>query len=282
MESLKFNNDIDEIYIYTRVSTKKQSTDNKYGLICQKQLCENNIKNNFSSINKKQYFEDIGSSYKNKLILTEMKKLIKNIKPKTLILLSEASRLGRNFNMVKQILKIIDTNKSFIISVSENLIYGNSKTQNHNFIKKVIDAERESNILSLRIKNTNSYIRQNGGHIGKAPFGYSVIKNEKNIPILKENLEEFKLIDNIVDLSNNCNSYNDIADNMNNNNLFYKNKLWTKTLVKKILNKFYPEHININQQNKEKINSNKRNFTKINCDAEITNCNKKIKINHSE
>ena len=249
------SNSINNIYVYTRVSTRKQSTDKKYGLLYQKELCDDYIKKFHSLNNGISYWDDIGSSYKSKLILKEMGEMIRKLKPNSLILISEVSRLGRNYPMVKSILKLVRKKKAFIISICENLVYGQSVNKDKEFIHKVIDSEKESDVLSMRIKNTQSYIKKNGGYIGKAPFGYKIIKNCKNIPILKENSEDFVLIDYIVNFANDCYSYDEISNIMNKKGLLSKDKLWNSIKIKKILNKFYPEHMFLNITKKYKSKS---------------------------
>jgi len=245
---------IDYIYIYNRVSTGKQSSDKKLGLSTQKDLCDKYITQFYPDNKNILNFYDIGSSYKTQKILIGMKDLICKLKPNSLILISETSRLGRSKKMAEQILKIVKKKKSFIVSISENLVFGKTKLNDKFFIQKIIDAEKESDTLSLRIKNTHAYIKRNGGYIGKAPFGYSIKKNDRNIPVLKEKPQDFELIDKIVNLSNECLSYSEIRDVMNNQNILNNNKNWTTSKVKNILNKFYPEHMLLDVQNKpEKI-----------------------------
>lgn len=248
---------IDNIYIYTRVSTGKQSTDKKFGLISQRYLCEKYINKFYTNDSSTLYFSDTGSSYKTQKILTGMKEMICKLKSNSLILISETSRLGRSYKMIESILKIVKKKKSFIVAVSENLVYGKSKLHDKIFIQKVIESEKESDMLSLRIKNAQAYIKKNGGYIGKAPFGYTIKKDHRNIPVLKEQKQDFELIDEIVNLSYECCSYEEIKNKMNIKNLLHKNKLWTTKKIKDILNKFYPEHILLN------INDKHENITVI-------------------
>jgi DNA invertase Pin-like site-specific DNA recombinase len=172
-----------------------------------------------------------------------MNRMIQKLKPNSLVLVSEASRLGRSYQMVESILKLVKKKKSFIISVSENLVYGLSNAKDKQFITKVIDSEKESDTLSMRVKNAQSYIKRNGGYIGKAPFGYSIVKNGRNIPVLKANSADFELIDQIVNLAQTQGSYNEISNLMNSKGLLFKNKLWTSGKIKYVLDKFYPEHM---------------------------------------
>jgi DNA invertase Pin-like site-specific DNA recombinase len=248
---------IDYIHVYTRVSTGKQSTDKKLGLSSQKDVCDKYINKYYANfgLTEIRYHSDIGSSYKNDRILSDMKTMIYKLKSNSLILISEVSRLGRSYKMVESLLKIIKKKKSFIVSVSQNLIFGKTKILDKTFIQKVIESEKESDILSMRTKNIQAYIKNKGGYIGKPPFGYTIKKDFRNIPVLKEKIEDFELIDAIVDLSNECCSYEEIKDKMNNKNLLHKNKLWTCKKIQNILNKFYPEHmlLNINSKNEKVI-----------------------------
>jgi DNA invertase Pin-like site-specific DNA recombinase len=250
------SNPVDYICVYTRVSTKKQSDDKKHGLSYQKDLCKGYIDKFYSLSNDISYREDVGSSYKSKSILREMCELIRKLKPNTLIVVSEVSRLGRNYSMVENVLKSIQKKKSFVISISENLVYGLSKLKNGQFIHKVNDSEKESDVLSMRVKNTHEYIKRNGGYIGKPPFGYFVTKNSRNLPVLKEKPEDFELIDRIVNLTTDCYTYAEIANIMNTKKIFYKGKLWTSAKIKVILKKFYPEHmlLSLSPNTKQNIN----------------------------
>lgn len=257
---------INYIYIYNRVSTVKQTSDKKLGLSSQKDLCDKYITQFYPNNQNILKFYDIGSSYKSHKILIGMKDLICKLKPNSLILISETSRLGRSQKMVEQILKIVKKKKSFIVSISEKLVFGKTKLNDKIFIQKVIDAKKESDTLSLRIKNTQAYIKRNGGYIGKAPFGYTIKKDHRNIPVLKEKLEDFELIDKIVNLSNDCLTYSEIKDVLNNQNILHNNKMWSTHKIKEILNKFYPEHMLMDVQKKQEkviIIENEEEITQI-------------------
>jgi len=257
---------INYIYIYNRVSTVKQTSDKKLGLSSQKDLCDKYITQFYPNNQNILKFYDIGSSYKSHKILFGMKDLIYKLKPNSLILISETSRLGRSKKMVEQILKIVKQKKSFIVSISEKLVFGKTKLNDKIFIQKVIDAKKESDTLSLRIKNTQAYIKSNGGYIGKAPFGYTIKKDHRNIPVLKEKLEDFELIDKIVNLSNDCLTYSEIKDVLNNQNILHNNKMWSTHKIKEILNKFYPEHMLMDVRKKQEkviIIENEEEITQI-------------------
>lgn len=232
----------EHICVYLRVSTRKQSIDKKCGLPQQRQLCDKWVNSNCGKSNI-SYWEDIGSSYKNEKVLCGMKLMIGKLKPNTLIVISEVSRLGRSKNMVMKLLKSVLNKKSSVYSVGENLTFGIPKFSNSKFIARIVDAEKESNTLGMRISNSHSYIKNNGGYIGKPPFGYTVSRNHKNIPVLKENPEHFKFIDTMIGLADESYTYTQIANFMNTSGQMYKNKLWTGTKIKFLITKFYPEHL---------------------------------------
>lgn len=246
----KHISDVEGVFVYTRVSSKRQASDEKYGQSSQLHLCKDYIKNIYPKIKNINYYADVGSSYKNGLILSDMKKMLSELQKKSIILISEASRLGRNIDMVNKILNIVKRKKSYIVSISEELIFGKSIINDIKFMKYIYQGVKESDASSIRVKNYQTFIKQNGGHIGKAPFGYKVVKNFRNIPVLKENPADFELIDKIVDLSSTCCSYEEIKNIMNSKQLFYKKKLWTSKKIKNILNKFYPEHMLLDINNK--------------------------------
>jgi hypothetical protein len=128
---------------------------------------------------------------------------------------------------------------------------------NNDFMIKVIESEKESNVLSESIRKKQKIIKSYGGYIGNPPYGYKVGRNYKNIPILMENPEEINIINTIINLINNNNySYEDISTYLNSNNIMHKQNKWTPNSVKYILNKYYPEHTFIEFNLKPNPNSN--------------------------
>lgn len=255
---IKLGSPINFISVYIRVSSKMQSTDIKYGLASQLEIC-NNYTQFYSKDTPITVWKDIGSSYKNNKILPDMNSLLLNLKPKTLILVSEVSRLGRSYKMIEDILNIVRRKKSFIVSITENIVFGKTRLSDIKFLEKIKQSERESDVLSMRTRNIQNYIRQKGGYIGKPPFGYKITKNSKNIPVLTENPEHFKFIDEIVNLSNICSSYCEIKDILNKKNFLHNDKLWTSARIKFILNKFYPEHTLTNPIHQSKLSNRIKN-----------------------
>ncbi len=165
---IDFNINPINFYIYSRVSSKKQASDSSHGLDSQEELCEQYLKNIYNFNDKKildnvNYYCDIGSSYSNPKALHQLALLSKQIEPDSLILISEISRLGRNVRQVINLLKVFEDKNCKIISVSEGLCFNKNKLINKQFYQKIIDAERESDLISIRTTNANKIIKSKGG-----------------------------------------------------------------------------------------------------------------------
>jgi DNA invertase Pin-like site-specific DNA recombinase len=252
---------ISQIIIYIRVSTKQQSNDEKYGLLSQEQLCVEYVNRFYKGI-KYTITTDIASSYNNVKALKNLDNLIDNLKNNTLIIVSEASRFGRNTIQSYQALEKVRNKNSYVISVIEQLCYGISRNYDTRFKERLLAAEESSTLLGERIKKSQLVIKQHGGHIGKAPFGYRKIKvsiNDKlTIPKLEEDPLHQKIIRQITNLTNNNMSVSEIRDYLLTRNLL--NKKWTNTIVKKIINKNGSKIKNDDVSITQSINKNMGNF----------------------
>jgi len=236
---INFNLCYKTVYTYTRVSTFRQANEAK-GLDYQQMVCNNYIKDNLNvKENMIDCRGDIGSTYKNENSLKNLNKMIKNMNDNSLIIISEVSRLGRNIRQVLKLLKEVSNKNSWIISVLDGLCYNNTKLMNKQFYHKVIDSEKESDLISIRAKSTNDYIKLSGGYIGLAPYGKMKIKNQNNIPILIDNESEIKIKNYIIDLYKRGNkSYEEILDELTENKILKRNKEWTLNSVKNIIKEF--------------------------------------------
>jgi DNA invertase Pin-like site-specific DNA recombinase len=197
-EFIQYNISPTNFYVYTRVSSNQQATDSNHGLDSQILICENYLKSIFE-FNDQQiesvvdYYTDIGSSYSNPKALHQLNLLFKKLKNDSLILISEISRLGRNVRQVINMLKTIEDKNCWIISVTEGLCFNKSKLMNKQFYQKIIDAERESDLISIRTTNAYKVIKEKGGFIGRAPFGKKKVINN-GITTIVDNIDEINII----------------------------------------------------------------------------------------
>jgi len=226
-----------DIYTYIRISTKKQSMDDKMGLERQRFLCDEYIKKNYPYTRNISHYEDIGTSYKTGRRQLNMKELLRKIKNNSMIIIAEISRLGRHIQMVNQILQIINEKKCVIVSINDKLTYGISKLHNKKFREKIKFAKEESDYKSRQIKNSIMYRMLRGGSFGRPAFGYEYIKNSNRVAVIKKKLSEFKIIDKIINLSK-TNSFEEITNILNTNNELNRGKFWTCFRIKNIVKKF--------------------------------------------
>jgi len=230
---IDFNLQPNKIIIYTRVSTKSQANDEKYGLTSQENVCIKYVETFYPDY-KTIIITDVGSSFNNKYALKNLDNMIDDLEQNTLIIVSEASRLGRNTLQSFQALEDIRLKKSYIISISEQICFGKIRNLDTRFKEKLLSAEESSVIAGDRQKNVIKYIRENGGHWGSAPFGFMVSKNENKIPVLVENPEHQKIINQIDKLIDNDMTILEITKYCTARNLLGKKKWYTST-VKKIV-----------------------------------------------
>jgi DNA invertase Pin-like site-specific DNA recombinase len=226
------NTNYKNIFIYTRVSTFKQS-NNSISLIHQYDICKKYITANYITQNVFHY-QDIASSYKNKNALKRQKVMIRNITNNDLIIIYEISRLGRNIYQVIDFLEKIKNKGAIIYSVEDNLFYGKDKLIDNLFLYKVIKSKEYSDCLSNKTKTTQTFIKENGGHIGKVSYGYK-LSHTDGIPKLVIDNDEQNIIKLIINKHDNeLLSFNDITNYLNNNLIQKRNSNWTYTNVRYI------------------------------------------------
>jgi DNA invertase Pin-like site-specific DNA recombinase len=226
------NTNFKNIFIYTRVSTYKQS-NNSISLAHQYDVCKKYITSNYINQNILHY-QDIASSYKNKNALCRQKAMMRNISQNDLIIIYEISRLGRNIYQVIDFLEKIRNKGAIIYSVEDNLFYGKDKLIDNLFLYKVIKSKEYSDCLSNKTKTTQTFIKENGGHVGKVPYGYKLSHTDGIPKLIMENDEQniIKLIINKHDKE--LLSFNDITKYLNNNLIQKRNCNWTFTNVRYI------------------------------------------------
>lgn len=237
---INFNIQPNKFCIYSRVSSKKQYTD-ATGLDYQDLLCETYVAEIFgiqqqNQANTLNYYCDVGSAYNQISNLTGLKLLLKDLEPNTVILVSEISRIGRNVCQLIPIFKKISDKNCWIISVSEGLCFNKSKLMDKQIYQKVIDAERESDLISIRTSNANKFIKLNGGHMGQVPYGKQRIK-VNNIPILVDCKDELDILSYIKNLYLCHKNIPKVLEELNKKDVKKRNLPWTISSIKNILKK---------------------------------------------
>lgn len=221
-----------EYYIYYRVSTRAQDSDQTHGLDIQTTQCENYAEKNFG-IKEQQinYYCDIGSSYNLKSRLPQLGLLIKNLVPNSVILIWDVSRLGRDAIGVFSVLKKIREKRCVIISVRDYLTFGLRANEDKLFYHKIIGSEAESDAKSLRSKAIFKKYRAAQIHIGTIPFGFKLDKKRK----LTESKKEQDVISTLRAKYQELKSYTGVANFYNKTKMLYRGKCWTGRRVQYLL-----------------------------------------------
>ena len=223
-----------EFYVYYRVSTAAQSYNQAHGLDRQTDGCEKFAETVFSikehSIN---YYCDIGSSYNDRNVLTQLNKLIRELVPYSVIMVWDVSRLGRNTIQVFNILRQIKRKNCVVISVSDYVSFGINRSNDKLFYHKIIDAENESDLKSARSKTIASILKSKNIHMGTVPYGYKLSPSKKLIFDTKEQ----DIIKTLTAKFNEVKSYAQVATFYNKTNMLYRNKFWTARTVRYIITK---------------------------------------------
>lgn len=215
-----------EIYAYIRVSSKGQD-DTKYGRAGM--FTQNTSILNYCSKNNifiKETIQEIGSAYKKKT--PKLEKLIDRMEKGIPILVYSFNRFSRNVNFCKEIIKKLEFKGSYIISSTENYTSKDSR-----FINDVQNGEQESINNSERMKNAFIRIKDQGGYIGKKPFGYNLLR-QNGVCKLKKNVLEYSIISEIKKMDKMLIKGSTIIDNLKTK---YPRYVWNTNILKDILSK---------------------------------------------
>jgi DNA invertase Pin-like site-specific DNA recombinase len=170
--------------------------------------------------------------------LPELNNLVSTIEkgPSHPIVVYAVNRFSRNVERARALLKRIHDAGSWVYSITENMSSLDPK-----FMTLVEAAQAESQRLSQRIMDARKRIKTQGGVLGQAPFGYTVIRNNAGLRILRENpIEQVivkeirakyqKLITKVKVESRAVNTL------VNECTTKYPNYTWNKTKIMEIIN----------------------------------------------
>jgi DNA invertase Pin-like site-specific DNA recombinase len=273
------------VCVYYRVSTKSQASDTANGLQMQTDLCDTYASKLFNWEECDiDYYCDVGSMYKNKSKPRQLLEMIDSTIacPNTLIFIHDISRLGRDIMSVHKILKTVRDNKCFVISVTENLMYGVTPVDDKAFLHKVIDAECSSDVKSDAQKKRIERAKRNGVYIGCVPYGYKRSSGGKLIMCEKEQ----RIIREIVDNHFLCMKPREIEEDLLNKKIKKRGHTWTYMGIKRIIKKYGNEKYRLSKMEVDKsttksVKSKKSSLKKISAEdiAKMAPVKKKKKIN---
>ena len=160
------------VIIYCRKSVSK-ADEKEYSLEYQERYCFNFAKSN--KIRVTRIMKEIKSGYKNRRrMLDEIINEYSNIT----LLVYRVDRFSRNVNHGIELLETAEINNIRIIFVRDNLHFTNANPNNKDYMKiltELSEAEKESDKISQRLKETIFYKKSKGLYIGGiVPYGYNV------------------------------------------------------------------------------------------------------------
>lgn len=250
-------------FLYTRVSTKNQETS----LQMQQDLCVCFLDKKAIKLN--MIYSEVGSAYNKKQpILDNILDLNKSIN----LYILNISRFSRNIINGIEMLRKAKSNNINIIFIEENLETNNNT--NINIIRiKILEAQHESEVLSNRITIRNDLKRKRGEDLGRPAFGKK-LEYIKDIRTITHDIEEQNIInfiiqardgicckklntklhkinpmldplifydnDGITEITTfkkkNTLNYQEIADLLNDYNIYKRSKKWTCNSVLNVYN----------------------------------------------
>ena len=236
---------VEHVYIYTRVSTKKQVGETNVfntGIEAQKQICLDYYNEKFRpNLNiEPEIISETGSSFNNEDILVNLDKLIETIPKKSMILIAEISRLGRNiYQVIERVYKPVEIQESYIISVNDQKVFGYERGDDLYFFTQTIQAESFSIIKSVDTKKRNRLMVNMGGYVGGIPFGKKTRKLDNGVRVLVSKPTEEALIRRIIGYHNKNYTVPRIYELLSNNpRNKYRGKCISKSLIRSILKRY--------------------------------------------
>lgn len=215
--------------IYTRQSTPHQNSLNDQLEACCKEALSRGYQLGV-------VFSDRSSAWKSvPRQFTNMINLIPIIKIKDLFIF-DSSRYARNVGVAYESLKTITANSVNITSIIEKQTWTPHPLDQENLLKKILDAQTYSTILSIRMREKFKLLKAKGVSTGTPAYGYTAYKDSSGIRRFKQNKEEQKII-KLVNRLYKTKKTNDIVTHLNKNKINKNGKLWTASSVRRLKKK---------------------------------------------
>ena len=255
--------------IYTRVSLSKQYSSKSVSLNAQENICNQYALS--ANINVSRIYKEVCSTFKKIPPMLKAASLMRNV----IIICADVSRFSRSVNLGLMVANRIVDNGGKIIFITENFIYDiNKSAKLKSYLEKT---EYESQIIGMRVRRSNSFIRSRGGLTnGVVPYGFNytntLTKNKHEINIInfiniartanfslsainmslkkiKKTNTPIELLDEnmcAIDKINRRLTYQEIADLLNSYNIDKRKIKWNANTVNTAVKSF-------NRQNASKV-----------------------------
>lgn len=149
------------------------------------------------------------------------------------VLIYRVDRLCRNIIKFLAFLENLNEKGVKIYAQDEKLWYGENRLQ---FIQGIVDANKEAELISKRVRMSIEQRKNRGDDaLGSVPYGWTLVREEKTNRLVKvQHMGEQKILKRLYLLAQSMQP-EDVADQLNSENLKKKGRKWTKAMVKRIL-----------------------------------------------
>lgn len=216
-------------YVFCRVSSKDQATSTNLSLDAQK----DEILPMINTESRIKIIQISSSAYKN--IPKDLVEVGNNANAGDTIYVWRIDRLSRNIFNYMEWLEKLNNRGVLIYSVDEQIYYNMNRTK---FLEAILDAQKEAELLSKRVKLANKRKRERGDQaIGSLPYGKiykRILDNSGNTlyKVVVENEEEMNIIKYIKSSKL---AKHEIASTLNKRKSFKRQKKWNVGMIERIL-----------------------------------------------
>lgn len=190
---------INTVHCFARVSTKGQSGPMHVSLETQERRIKETARAKWGANIRIKMHKISCSAYKG--IPTQLEQITENMVAGDILAVYRIDRLSRNIVKFLSYLEDLDQKGIRIFSCEEGIWYNNNRLD---FIQGIVNANRESEMLGRRVRESVKFRRERGDYIGTAPFGYKKIRDEATGRVLLvSNIEEKAVLDDLRKWYNN-------------------------------------------------------------------------------
>jgi len=232
LESLP-NRAMTTVYMVCRVSSKSQTGPTHVSLeVQQRKLFEVVGEMKFDTpVIRSRLVRISESAYKG--IPEKLQEVAEYARRGDVIMVYRADRLSRNINMFLTMLDDLTERGVRVYTNEENLWYDTNPIE---FMQFILNGQRESNMISRRVRAALAMKRARGDHMGAVPFGYSRVRDETGKQVLVVNKEEQVVLKQITGLlQQGRGSYHYVVQKLQDLGSTFRGKPWTTQRVSRVM-----------------------------------------------
>ena len=164
----------DYVYLYERVSSKGQNAP-EHGRVGMD--TQNHVLMRFCferNMTVRATYTDVGSG-RDPTNLRDFRRMTARMPAGTCVMVYSVSRFGRDLAQVREYLNVLHAKGCYVYSVTENC-----SSFDEQFLNLVRESQRESDQLSVTMRESVARRRREGHWIGPAPYGFEVFRDANN------------------------------------------------------------------------------------------------------